>query len=302
MNNMLVDSSSAYDIVAAMIHKEKTLYNNKVDFLSQAENKGIRVQIDQECRRKMAQWCYNVCETYQLSSEVVEVAMNMLDQYLATPAGETTCGKRLTYQLAAMTCLYTAIKAHETKVLDPQIVSFISHGVYSENDIVQMESNILTALQYRVHPPTPTSFVRSYLDVLTTTASGMMPSLMNPLHQQMVMEVSAKQIEEAVSSYHSVTTPASVIGYCCLMNSLEILGLLDDMNARTGVTWFLMQFVSGVSAADVSEYSRLLFSVISGKYTKLPILQGPRRGSKKLKKLLFRIRQQKKGLKMVMIK
>jgi hypothetical protein len=302
MNDMLVNSSSAFDIIAAMIHKENTHYSDKVNFLSKAESKGVRVQIDQEFRREMVQWCYVVCKMYQMSTEVVEVAMNMLDRYLITPSGEKTYGKRLTYRLACMTCLYTAIKTHETKVLHPQIVSTMSRGVYSEQDIVQMESNILTALQYRVHAPTPTSFVRSYLDVLTTTASGMIPSLLNPLYQQKVMEVSEDQIQEAISSYRFVTTPASVIGYCCLVNSLEALGMLDDMNARTGVKWFLSQFVSGVSAVDVSECSRLLFSVISGKYCKLRISHGPRRGSKKLKKLLFRIKNQRKGLKMVMIK
>jgi hypothetical protein len=140
------------------------------------------------------------------------------------------------------------------------------------------------------------------LDLLTTTASGLIPSLLNPIHQKKVMELSEEQIQEAVSSYRFVTTPAFVIGCCCLVNSLEALGMLDDLNARTGVKWFLLQFVSGVSAVDVSECSRLLFSVISGKYCKLPISHGPRRGSKKLKKLLFRIKNQKKGLKMVMIK
>jgi hypothetical protein len=302
VNDMLVNSSSAFDIVAALIHKEKTHYNDKVDFLAHAENKGIRVQIDQECRRKMAQLCYDVCETYQMSTEVAEVAMNMLDRYMVTPAGETAFGKRFSYQLACMTCLYTAIEAHESKVLDPEMVSFLSGGMYSTRDIEQMESNILTALQYRVHPPTPTSFVRSYLDVLTTTASVMIPSLLNPLHQKKVMEVSEDQLQEAVSSYHFVTTPASVIGYCCLINSLETLGLLDDVNARTGVKWFLSQFLSDVSAADVSEYSRLLFSAISGKYSKLPMSHEPRKGSKKLKKLLFRIKQHRKGLKMIVIK
>jgi hypothetical protein len=291
MNGMLLNSSSDFDVLVTMRHQEKTRYNDKVDFLAEAKNKGIDVQIDEECRRKMARWCYNVCETYQLSTEVAEVAMNVLDRYLATLAGKPALKNRCTYQLACMSCLYTAVKTHETKVVDPQMVSTMLRVGYSEKDVIQMESNILTALQYRVHPPTSMSFVRSYLDLITTTM--MIPSLMDPQHRQTVMEVSAKQVQEALSLYQFVTVQASMIGYCCLMNSLEVLGMLVDQNVRTGVKWFLMQFLSDANATDLSdEYSRMLYSVISGKYTKIRIPKGPRRSS--IQKLLFRVKIQRK--------
>lgn len=263
MEDMLFTSSSVFDILAAMGHQEKTRYNDRVDFLAEAKEQGIDVQIDQECRRKMAKWCYDVCETYHLSPEVVEITMNMLDRFLATPAGKPALENRRTYQLACMTCLYTAVKTHETQVMSPQIVSTMSRGVYSEQQIVQMESNILTALQFRVHPPTPTSFVRSYLDVLTTTR--MIPALKmaSKQQQQTVMDLSALQVKAAVLSYQFVATPASAIAYCCLVNSLEAIGILDDKKVRPQVEWFLSQFVLHANTTELSEYSRLLYSAIS---------------------------------------
>jgi hypothetical protein len=264
MADMLVNSSSDFDVLASMRHQEKTKYNNKVDYLAEAKNKGIEVRINQERRRTMAQIMYQTCKNNELSNEVVEVAMNMFDRFLATPAGVPALERGQTYLLAAVTCFYTAAKAHETKVTDPepQMISPCMFHLIRGHDIVEMESIILPALQYRVHPPTPTSFVRLYLNVLTATM--MIPSLMDPLYNRTVLEASTRQIKEAMSLHQFVTVPASVIGYCCLMNSLEATGMLDDMNVRTNVVWFLRQFVFGLKAADFSEYSRLVVSAISG--------------------------------------
>jgi hypothetical protein len=270
MKNMSVTSSADIDIVAVMLHQEKTNYN-KVD---------LNVQIDQERRRRTAQSMYQACKKYKLSNETVEVAMNMLDRFLVTPAGEPAEKSGRTYHLAYMTCLYTAAKAHETQVLDEdeQVINAkMFQAMFRANEIEQMELTILTALQYRVHPPTPTSFVQSYLDVLATTM--LIPSLMDPLCRRTVMEISAKQVQEAVSLNQFALVPASVIGYCCLVNSLEATGVLDDTDVRIGVEWFLGQFVSDAKALDLSEYMRLLRSVISGTNYRLDIFKS-RTGSK----------------------
>jgi hypothetical protein len=242
----ILDYSPAFDILASMGHQESTRYNDKVDFLANAKSRGINVQIDQECRRKMAKWCYDVCETYHLSTEVIEVTMNILDRFLITPAGIPALENRHTYQLACMTCLYTAIKAHETKVMNARIVSTLSRGLYSEQDIIQMESTILMALQFRVHPPTSMSFVRAYLDVLTTTSTIMMiPTLMASQHRQTLLDLSVLQIKAAIPSYQFVTTPASAIAYCCLINSMEALGMLDDTKNRLQIKWFFFAICVG---------------------------------------------------------
>jgi hypothetical protein len=264
----ILDYSPAFDILASMGHQESTRYNDKVDFLANAKSRGINVQIDQECRRKMAKWCYDVCETYHLSTEVIEVTMNILDRFLITPAGIPALENRHTYQLACMTCLYTAIKAHETKVVNPRIVSTMSRGVYSEQDIVQMESTILMALQFRVHPPTSMSFVRAYLDVLTTTTN---PALMTLQQRQTLLDLSALQIKAAISSYQFVMTPSSAIAYCCLINSMEALGMLDDRRNRMQIEWFLLQFVSETNASDLREYSQLLYSAIASCEDHVPV-------------------------------
>jgi hypothetical protein len=81
--------------------------------------------------------------------------------------------------------------------------------------------------------------------------------------QQTVMDLSALQVKAAVLSYQFVATPASAIAYCCLVNSLEAIGILDDKKVRPQVEWFLSQFVLHANTTELSEYSRLLYSAIS---------------------------------------
>lgn len=75
-----------------------------------------------------------------------------------------------TYQLAAMTSLYISIKLdHYGKRLKRfKLHSFVelSRGQFVGEDIVNMENAILQTLTWRVHPPTPMTFVSYFLKVL----------------------------------------------------------------------------------------------------------------------------------------
>mmetsp|Transcript_30119 Transcript_30119/g.65198 ORF Transcript_30119/g.65198 Transcript_30119/m.65198 type:complete len:470 (+) Transcript_30119:100-1509(+) len=145
--------------------------------------------LDPTCRAKITTWLYQISDYVSISHENVSFAMSYLDRYLATgfstvgttDSGSSCClrgdddverctSERLQYQLCAMTCLYLSIKLHEAKDMDTQLLSRLSHGKYSCDDIVAMEERIVFALQWRFSDPTTTCFCRHYVELVLLTA------------------------------------------------------------------------------------------------------------------------------------
>eukprot|EP00522_Entomoneis_paludosa_P016450 CAMPEP_0172446740 /NCGR_PEP_ID=MMETSP1065-20121228/6270_1 /TAXON_ID=265537 /ORGANISM="Amphiprora paludosa, Strain CCMP125" /LENGTH=316 /DNA_ID=CAMNT_0013197929 /DNA_START=63 /DNA_END=1013 /DNA_ORIENTATION=+ len=184
------------------------------------------MDIDVDCRTKMVAWCYQVVDFCKFRRETVEIAMNLLDRYMMTSLATTAKLDRKLYQLAAMTCLYTAVKIHEPEAMDPALVSNLSRGTYSAAEVEAMELQILTALTWRVNPPTALSFVRHYLDVMTSMVT------LDSYTMETIYDLTKFQTELAVSEFTFLTLAPSVVAYCSLRNALESVGL-DETTLTT---------------------------------------------------------------------
>lgn len=174
--------------------------------------------VDLDCRDKMVVWSIQVVDFCKFQRETVEITMNYLDRFLATPQGAAARNDRHIYQLACMASLYTAVKIHEPEAMDPKLVSSLSRGAYLPDDIEAMESKILHALKWRVNPPTSLAFVRQLLDLVPGDA-------LDQDTRKAAYELTQFQTELAVCDYKLIAIPASTIGYAAFMNSLESLSI-----------------------------------------------------------------------------
>mmetsp|Transcript_4297 Transcript_4297/g.9066 ORF Transcript_4297/g.9066 Transcript_4297/m.9066 type:complete len:326 (-) Transcript_4297:48-1025(-) len=179
------------------------------------------VDIDQECRSKMAAWCFQVVDFCKFSRETVSIAMNLLDRFLLTRAAAPAKANRKTYQLAAMTCLYTAVKIHEPEAMDPKLVSNLSRGTYSAAEVEAMELQLLQALSWRVNPPTALAFVRHLLALIQQTYS------LESYTVDTIYDLTKFQTELSCSEYDFLSVPPSTVAYCALRNALESVGIDD---------------------------------------------------------------------------
>ena len=125
---------------------------------------------------------------------------------------------RRMYQLVSMTALYTAVKITEFQILDPRLLSSISKGNYSEEDIEKTESSMLRALQWRVNPPTATSFLRHLIALLPVGES------VDAETRNKIFENATHQVEASVLEYELMTTRPSVVAYAALLNSMKGIG------------------------------------------------------------------------------
>ena len=137
-----------------------------------------------EWRSKICEWSYRVVDHFGYDREIVAVAMNCFDRYLAHTGGASASIESRTYQLAAMTSLYVATKLHADRSEKGQdnatsnrkkmlrVSSFVqlSRDQFSPRDIAVMEKHLLQVLQWRVNPPTPMLFVGHLLRIMPAFA------------------------------------------------------------------------------------------------------------------------------------
>ena len=165
--------------------------------------------VDADCRFRMAEWCYQIVDYCKFDRQVVEVAMSCLDRF--SVASPTLLRDRNRYQLASMTCLYSAIKQMEPEAMPLALMAKLSQGLFTKQQIETMELEMLQAIQWRVHPPTASAFAHYLLKL-----SGN-----NQDDQNQVLKLTESQIKTAVSYADFIHVPASAIALASLINAFE---------------------------------------------------------------------------------
>ena len=166
----------------------------------------------------------------------------MLDRFLSQKDDHSIAKEciddRKKYQLAAMTCLYTAIKLTESEVLDPEVIASLSRGMATPVQVVQMEGYILRVLDWHIGTPTGTDVVDHLVQLLPKSV---------PQHvKRVIIENARYAIHQSLLDYElSTTLSPTALGYAALVHALDGL---DEWN-RT-------QYVDRdaiVADADVAE-------------------------------------------------
>lgn len=178
------------------------------------------LDINEDSRCKMVAWCHQVVDFCNFDRETVLISMNILDRFMMTPSGKQVKFDRKIYQLAAMTALYTAVKVHESEAMDPRLISSLSQGYYTCEQVDAMELKILTALTWRVNPPTSMAFVRQYVALLPK---------MDDCIVEAVYDLSRFQTEVAVLEYNCLTVKPSTLALCSLINALDNVGVEEKV-------------------------------------------------------------------------
>ena len=79
-----------------------------------------------------------VVDYYNYDREIAAISLNFLDRYVAKRPLD-----KVTFQLAALTCLYLACKLHAPHSLCMASLTELSRGYFTEEDVVAMEESIL---------------------------------------------------------------------------------------------------------------------------------------------------------------
>ena len=145
---------------------------------------------------------------------MVAVSLSLFDRYFATLGNKYNGNIAL---LASLTTLHIAIKLYETKKIKLSTLANLSRGQFASRDIEMMEWTILSALHWKLHPPTPYTFVEHILYFLPQEVNGTIRVGLN--------EVSKYLTELAVcDAYFVDRANSSTIAFAAILNVME------DMN------------------------------------------------------------------------
>jgi hypothetical protein len=252
--------------LAVMRIQEETTYRVR-DYLAETVQirKVAAKPVDEDCRTKMCEWCYQVVDFCKFRRETVGIGMSYLDRFLCTQQGLEALCNRKQYQLAAMTALYIAIKIHEPLEMETSLLADLSRGCYNEMEFVEMEETMLTALDFRVNGPTPLGFVQYFMALIPPTIHSSVASL--------IMDYARYQTELAVSDQSFVAIKPSEIALAAFLNALEgmdttLLPLKLQGKFVRAIEKYAEIYVNEVENTQ-SKLSHLLVSTISGNYTEI---------------------------------
>ena len=150
---------------------------------------------------------------FKLPRERVAVFMNLLDRYFAKYLDEHSEGlSKRHFQLLSLTCLYITIKMEcHQGFLSMDVMIHLSREKFTKPQMILMEKEILHTLEWKVHPPTPFTFLQYFLMIL-------------PADQQLdhdTVEAARFHIELAVLDYRCIQQRASRIALAALLNAME---------------------------------------------------------------------------------
>jgi hypothetical protein len=194
--------------------------------------------VDGDCRFRMSEWCYQIVDFCKFKRETVAISMSCLDRFLCSPGGREAFVDRSTFQLAAMTTLYTAIKVHEPEAMEPSLVASLSRGAFCKEQVEAMEITVLKAIQWSVNPPTAMSFILGFLDLIPE-------HLISEEAREAVLDLAKFQAELAVSDCDFIAVNASSIALASLINAFE------SMNMDLGLQLHIQNILSEAAKIEI---------------------------------------------------
>lgn len=177
-------------------------------------------RIDEYCREQIVEWSFRVVDYFRIDREVVAMSMSFLDRFLA----RCRCD-RTSFKLAATTTLHLAVKLlYPCKLADLGILSDLSRGEFDMKDVCEMETHVLHALSWNLHPPTTVAFASILLDYFFASRVVHLSSA----DLDDIYDVSLFFCELSVCDYYFVQMRPSIIALSSILNALE--GMFGPQN------------------------------------------------------------------------
>ena len=212
--------------------------------------------VDEICREQICEWMFAVSDHYMLSRELVSIAMSYLDRF----ASVNVTAPRQQYRLAALVSLRLAIKIN-VSLSEIDIRAFAwqvgSSGI-SDVTLYNTEMHLLSSLSWHVHPPTPLSFVRSFLRLIPDV-----PNVWPYLMKRVLFELSRYMTELSVCEYYFAIEQSSHVAYASIINAMECVDVLALTAKSRAIFFRRMSSALGIhhNANEVATVQRELWAV-----------------------------------------
>ena len=158
--------------------------------------------------------------------EIACIGMSYLDRFMATSSAraKVALSSRDEYQLATASCMVIALKNRGGVILGMDFVADeMCHGLYTIDELVDMEMDVLQALSWKLNGPSPHEFIDAIVGLLpASSVDGGAASLL-------LSKQSKINVETAVLDYDLALQSSSSLAYAAILTTIQ-----TSSNARNG--------------------------------------------------------------------
>lgn len=193
----------------AMIEEEKEIRRNA--------DHGRLIRLRSRCcpcalwRERVVQWFYDVVDHIGESRDRVFVAANILDRYIAM--SKTSCNSERTYESAALTALFLAIRISASARLEVFDLIRMSRSGIRVREIVSCGKEMTSILSWDLPLLTPTDFVKA--------AGEALPRSVDAAQRRAIVEDASYAVEASVCDSFFVGMKPSMLALAAVMNSIN---------------------------------------------------------------------------------
>jgi len=206
-----------------LMQAQEPYYRIGADYLSSTS-----ATITAADRRVLCSWSYEIIESLSnINSEVACIGMSYLDRFMATssPRAKVALTTRHEYQLATVACTVIAIKNRGgIKHLGSDFVAeVVCHGLYSKDELDDIEMEVLNALSWRLNGPTPHEFIDALVGLLSAISEDD-----NASSSLLLTEHSKIKVDNAVLDYNLALQSSLALAYAAILTTLKTTSVLMD--------------------------------------------------------------------------
>jgi len=216
-----------------LMQAQEPYYRIGADYLSSTS-----ATITAADRRALCSWSYEIIESLSnINSEVACIGMSYLDRFMATssPRAKVALTTRHEYQLATVACTVIAIKNRGgIKHLGSDFVAeVVCHGLYSKDELDDIEMEVLNALSWRLNGPTPHEFIDALVGLLSAISEDD-----NASSSLLLTEHSKIKVDNAVLDYNLALQSSLALAYAAILTSLKTTSdLVDRLCPMDLINW-----------------------------------------------------------------
>ena len=198
---------------------------------SSTENTGKPFQDFLFWRKQMCSWAFTVVKSFRIETEAVSIAFNLLDRYvvheLKTPGALDIT--REDYQLFAMAALYIAVKAHVPypRKISVDALVVMSRNFYSAEDLYHTERDMLSALGWKICPPTVMTFCRHFLEYSAWPKEDLIEETTDK-KKKVVEDICLDLSERIVQDPFFVPLQDAWIAFACVSFAFRSIGASEE--------------------------------------------------------------------------
>lgn len=165
-------------------------------------------------RKQTIEWMYTITSFCGLRQEAVAAAVYYLDASVSKGLIQTA----VDYQVASMTAFHLGLKVHDSpsiRMVKLESLVKLGSGGFGEQEVTEMETKMLFALEWRMHPPTANGFLYQYLKLLPPTTSSNV--------QREIKKTAMGLIEAVMSTDYFSIMESSTLAYAALLLAIDMV-------------------------------------------------------------------------------